>query len=367
MLKRTSPLVTSVVFASIFAAMLSACNPSANTNQADSNAKNANNTPSQNDPACTNINQTFKAVTENSQIEDIRKLDALLETCLPTATPDDKHAWLLTYQSAWEKFLTVNPPYLTMQGEAVSEQYDLYNKALARLANGEALSEKDGSVVGDRGRYLASLLGKSEVQLIDDGEGEMRFAYDFAPSVQLFAKYLPEDEAAFITQRAKEAKEGPAWTLGVLMIEPKALMDRMLFWENFLRQYPSSYFADDVKLILQEERNMVFINQGCTDFERRNLNPELAEVITELAKRQDSMLGDDARTLLAFMHLSDEARMQAYPVATTHEDGTPLDIDAITSYQLDKALGSQSHWMKEESSRICFGYLVCINSQITEE
>ena len=95
MLKRTSPLVISVVFASIFAAMLSACNPSANTNQADNNAKNANSAPSQSNSACANIDQTFKAVTENSQIEDIRKLDALLETCLPTATPDDKHTWLL--------------------------------------------------------------------------------------------------------------------------------------------------------------------------------------------------------------------------------------------------------------------------------
>lgn len=102
--------------------------------------------------------------------------------------------------------------------------------------------------------------------------------------------------------------------------------------------------------------NTQWTNDDISEF----VSPEYEQALHNLAKRSNSLLAQDARTLLDFMAMANSKRDQAYPVPKVNEEGYEISDWATPRYQLNKALSLPSPW-KNNNNRDCLSGIICVN------
>lgn len=102
--------------------------------------------------------------------------------------------------------------------------------------------------------------------------------------------------------------------------------------------------------------NSQWANDDISEFVR----PKYEQALNNLAKRSNSLLAQDARTLLDFMAMSAAKREQAYPVPEVDSEGYEIADWAMPRYQLDQALSLPSPW-QNDNNRDCLSGIICVN------
>ena len=361
----TLGLATSVMFG------VTACQPEAATLSESNEVKTAQETdqkatiaakpatvskPTVAAKTCLELSKSMQKVDETSKIDAIYNIQKVLETCLPTANNAEVLRLLADYQAMYGRFLTLNH----------NMEDDNFYTVMSMADEGKKVPAPLLKTLNPRLKYLIGLVEDgADVRVIYLGEGYYAFTHDLQAMADIFTPYLRQDQKAFIDRLAMDNQD-ILWNDGGIAISFAELMQRAVFWEDYIARYPRGYAYQDAKQLSQTYRYLLFFGSNNTQWTDDTIHefiaPEYRPLMLKLARRPNSVLARDAQTLLDFMALSDSQRQERYPTPDLNENGDEIDEWAIPRYQLAKALLIESPWQADNKN--CFAGIVCVENEI---
>ena len=309
---------------------------------------------------CLALSDAMKKVDDSSKIEAIYAIQKQLKACLPTASNAEVLNLLKDYQAMYERFLWDDDDAAAINETDFDEDY--YDVMYALEWN-EKVPEEKLQKMSARTRYLIGLIqNDADVRAYNLGEGYYAFSHDLKAMADIFTPYLRPDQKAFIQRMAKDNQD-IFWSDAAITTSFEELVERAVFWEDYITRYPNGYAVKDAKMLLDSYRYYLFFgsdNTGWTDDDIREfLEPEYKQTMVALSKRPDSILAKDAKNYLNFMALSDSERQQLYPAPSTDEDGYEMHYRSMTYYRLNQAMQIPSIWNTDGDNRECLEGLFC--------
>ena len=305
---------------------------------------------------CTKLSSAMSDIDDKSKFEDIYAIQRQLEACLPITDNDQILQWLVDYQALYGRFLEIN--------NNTNEQS--FYTLMSMLEQGEKPSLELLKAINPRLLYLVGLVeSKADVSVLYLGEGDYIFHHDLKAMADLFTPYLPQDQSSFIQRLAKD-NQGIFWNDAGVAISFDEVIERAIFWEDYIQRYPTGYAIDDAKSLLAIYRYVLFFgseNTQWTDDKLREFyNSADEQAMQKLAKRPSSNLAQDAQNLLDFMALSNSKRHKKYPTPSKNNSGYKMGKRAMTYSQLTAALQIPSPWQADHKN--CFNGVICVDNAI---
>lgn len=303
---------------------------------------------------CTKLDDTINAIDNKSKIEDLHAVQRQIDACLPVADNAEILRWLEYYQAMYGRFLSADS---SMDDEA-------FFTVMENIEQDGKLTVAQLKQVNPRVRYLISLVrSRADVSVRYMGEDHFEFHHDLSAMADMFTPYLPDDQSEFIQRMAQDNQE-IFWFDTAIAISFEELVERAVFWEDFISRYPQSSFYDDANALLDTYRYLLFFGseniQWIDDDIRKFYLLKDQRLMMQLAKRTDSQLAEDVQKLLVFMEQSDSERHQLYPVPDKDENGHKINEWEVAPYQLNKALDIPS-LRDTVKDRNCFNGVICVD------
>ena len=311
---------------------------------------------------CLALSDAMQKVDNTSKIEAIYAIRKLLKSCLPTASNTEVLNLLKKYQAMYERFLW---------GDSDINDEEFNNdffEVMNALEQGEKAPEEKLQNLSPRVRYLIGLIQNgADVRVYNLGEGYYAFNHDLKAMVDIFTPYLRQDQKAFIQQMAIENQD-IFLSDAAITTSFAELVERAVFWEDYITRYPNGYAVKDAKTILDSYRYYLFFGSDNTQWTdddiREFLGPEYKQTMVALSKRPDSVLAKDATNYLNFMALSDNERQQLYPAPSTDEDGYEMHERSMTYYRLNQAMQIPSFWNTNGDNKDCSNGVICQDERL---
>ena len=311
---------------------------------------------------CLALSDAMQKVDNTSKIEGIYAIQKPLKSCLPTASNAEVLNLLKSYQAMYERFLLEETDLNSTEFD--QDFFDVMNA----LEQGEKVAEENLKNLSPRVRYLIGLIQNgADVRVYNLGEGYYAFNHDLKAMADIFTPYLRQDQKAFIQQMATENQD-IFLSDAAITTSFAELVERAVFWEDYITRYPKGYAVKDAKTILDSYRYFLFFgsdNTQWTDDDIRGfLEPEYKQTMVALSKRPDSVLAKDATNYLSFMALSDSERQEHYPSPNADEDGYEMHERTMTYYRLNQAMQIPSSWNTDGDNRDCSNGVICQDERL---
>ena len=155
------------------------------------------------------------------------------------------------------------------------------------------------------------------------------------------------------------------WSDAAVTVTFGELIDRAVFWEDYIKRHPNGYAVADAKSLLDFYRYIIFFGSDNTewtdDMVREFIEPQDRQMMVKLARRPNSLLAKDAQNFLNFLALSDDERQEKYPIPRTPNNDSTYEVNegAAARYQLDEAIQIPSIWDDYPNSRDCMNGVFC--------
>ncbi len=242
-------------------------------------------------------------INQKSTITQLEAANSALKKCTPKLENTQLYQLLDSANNMYQRFLTTTSGEESMEGINAYGYAKEYPDSATDLGHGDAASIK--KTLPQRDQYLVDQVGKQYIQFLDVGEGYFLLKQNPQYAVDLFAPYLPRAEAVFIQRMAKDNTD-ILYSDAAIAISWQQLVERALFWENYIQQYPNSRFVEDAKYLLQEYEYLSFIgsdNSNAFGFSEGRYMVETEEVkpaLTWLAKQPNSQVAKKAQLFLDY-------------------------------------------------------------------
>ena len=311
---------------------------------------------------CLALSDAMKKVDNSSKIEAIYAIQKPLKSCLPTASNAEVLNLLKNYQAMYERFLWEETDLNSAEFD--QDFFDVMNA----LEQGEKVPEEKLKNLSPRVRYLIGLIQNgADVRVYNLGEGYYAFNHDLKAMADIFTPYLRQDQKAFIQQMAIDNQD-IFLSDAAITTSFAELVERVVFWDDYIMRYPNGYMVKDAKMLLDSYRYYLFFGSDNTQWTdddiREFLEPEYKQTMVALSKRPDSVLAKDATNYLNFMALSDNERQQHYPAPSTDEDGYEMHERTMTYYRLNQAMQIPSFWNTNGDNRDCSNGVICQDERL---
>ena len=341
---------------------ISGCNRSETPEQQKSETQSTN---TQSVIECAPLSDQMAKIDTSSQIAQLDEITQQLKDCLPKVDNAQQLKWLEQSTAMYKKFLDTNnnteaqvisfTDYTASILEDSPEDKIDYTKGDAKLF--KTLSARD--------QYLIQNLGKSYLDLQYFGEGIFQYRRQPSYLIDVFSPHLSEDQAIFLKQMAKDNQKS-FLSDGAITIPWSEMVERALFWENYLKQYPKGYFAEDAKILFRSYRYFTFMGTGNTpvsyDFVgEKSIDPQALAEIKKLSQNEDTSLSQQAKAFLEFISMPVEKRNQTIKVDATNEDGDTKHEYELTFDQLEKYLKLPSPWTEQDNGKDCYTDAICFD------
>lgn len=311
---------------------------------------------------CLALSDAMKKVDNSSKIEAIYAIQKPLKSCLPTASNAEVLNLLKNYQVMYERFLWEETDL--NNSEFDQDFFDVMNA----LEQGEKVAEEKLKNLSPRVRYLIGLTQNgADVRVYNLGEGYYAFNHNLKAMADIFTPYLRQDQKAFIQQMAIDNQD-IFLSDAAITTSFAELVERVVFWDDYITRYPNGYAVKDAETILDSYRYYLFFGSDNTQWTdddiREFLEPEYKQTMIALSKRHDSVLAKDATNYLNFMALSDSERQEHYPAPSTDEDGYEMHERTMTYYRLNQAMQIPSFWNTNGDNRDCSNGVICQDERL---
>ncbi len=245
--------------------------------------------------ACTSTQQTENQT--NAAVADTALTEKSIE---PDATPTQRvvHQLIGQQNQLKAKLKSATPEAANQLYEASQEEtYALLNQLDSLEENVlvkyvEYYDQKTEKIVlPDSVKPTQQLLDKAGLEFWEIGEGMTEIRPKPRYFLEIFENYVTPDYREFLKINAKEDEKLYSADAG-LVISFEELGDRILTWENFLRQYPNSKLMEKAKTIYKSYQHTYLIgmvNTPVVDEQTGKIYPEsLAEFKRFSEKHPDS-------------------------------------------------------------------------------
>lgn len=303
---------------------------------------------------CSKLDDNINAVDHTSKIESLRAVQRQLAACLPAADNAEVLQWLADYQVMYARFL---------QSDSSIDDEDFFT-VMSNVEQGKSIAVAQLRKISPRARYLIGLIrSNADVSIRYMGANDFEFHHDLSAMADIFTPYLPDDQSEFIQRMAQDNQE-LFWFDAAIAFSFEELVERAVFWEDFMKRYPQSNFYNDAKALFDTYRYLLFFGSENTqwfdDDLRKFYIPADERLMMQLTERTDSQLAQDVQKLLVFMQQSDDERHQSYPVPDKDENDQKINAWQVTHYQLGQALAISSPW-DSVRARNCLHGIICVD------
>lgn len=320
---------------------------------------------------CQTLSQNLEKIGRSSTVESLTQANTQLKKCMTQADNTQQLKWLDDSTKMYKRFLDADTDEKSL--DALSEySYSILdnenNHPDRRTSTIQVGSQELFKKLAKRDQYLLKHQGQAYIEFQYIGEGVFEYRRQPQYILDIFAPALPKDQQRFVKQMAKDNQD-ILYNDAALTISWNELVNRALFWENYLKQYPNAKFKTDAQSLLDEYRYLIFLgvdNSPVSDEFAPNtwIDPDALAAIKALAKRTDTNLASTAQKFLDFIATPIEQRSEKFQIVSdsdiheasvtseSHETPNPYE-------QLKSLLQLSSPWEKERQ-KDCHVDAICI-------
>lgn len=295
--------------------LLSGCQKPTESINEQAKQKNVKKNVSQD--SCQNLDQAMQKMNENSTIETLDKINAQLKQCVSKVKSPQQLKWLNASTKMYHRFLKSDTDELSSTAFGDYTYSILENKdnnldqSISTALQGDPELFKK---LGKRDQYLLEHQGQAYIEFQYIGEGIFEYRRQPQYILDIFARALPKDQQVFMHRMAKDNQE-PLYNDSALAVSWAELVERALFWEKYLKQYPNATFKVDAQNLFNEYRYLIFFGSDNTPvsdlyFKDEWIDEEALIEIQKLAKKQDTTLQIPAQKFLNFIQFSTDEHNQ---------------------------------------------------------
>lgn len=352
----------------IIAVLLSACNkePPKTENKTQPSPDifaELNNSQSKNKPItehdCPIISQSLATINKESRINDIIHIENQLKYCLPKADNDTQLQWADEYHHAYRRVAELWEDVHSIDDIDHNKRF---NDAMRAIDDNQPPDSNEVKQLPLSAQSLIEFIENKKAMPIYICEGAFELRYNYQDFADLFTPHLPEDQAVFFNRLAKDNQE-TFWCDAGIGISLQELIDRALFWQDFIQKYPDSKMLNNAKILSQFYTYFLFFGSDNTDWTEgdhtsftqyvyEDTNKSIEQHFIELSKH-DSELGKKALTFVTFINTPTDERPTKYPIAKKlmfdKKTGEPLHEWAITDLRLYKALNLNDDFRSDDA------------------
>lgn len=281
-----------IVYCFLSCLALSACHPKNNPSEHPSTSQE------EVEPILTTTNclsdtkGILSRIDQKSSIQQLAAANSALKKCAHQLNPEQIYQLLESANLMYQRFLATTSGDESMQGLNAYGYAKIHPENAQDLGQGDAATIK--KTLPQRDQYLMDLVGQQYIQFLDIGEGYFELKQHPQYAVDMFAAYLPKDEAVFIQRMAKDNTD-ILYSDAAIAISGQVLAERALFWENYIKQYPKSKYRKDAELLFNEYQYLIFIgsdNSPAFSFynHRFKIQPDTQQALDWLGTQPDTQL-----------------------------------------------------------------------------
>lgn len=319
--------------------------PNANTHKEYKNAQTTISEPSipTTTIQCEQIDATISKLKKTYSPESLIKLNDLFKECLATVPLKKRYEWLeashLIYDIQISKLPASIQQYITQlskEGNTLSDA-DLkqrYNK----------MNHQD--------KYTIDHLKELYFYQYNEGEGYYSVSLDPAYKLAIFAASLEKADHIYLKEDAiqNDAIGGSIDKDAGLSVSFTQLGDWIIFWEDYLKKYPQSYFKKSAQHTIVFYQKYLFLGLENTPvFEFDNIhfdiNQDALKAITKLSKTQ-SPSAEKAKNFLTYVE-----NIEKTDVYFNEETGTQAEYNAAI-YQQEQNMNKLKNSYFNDLSKI---------------
>lgn len=278
---------------------------------------------------CGRLDARMQAVDAKTDIGTLHHINDDLKSCVKNASNEQLLTWIVHHADMYHQFTALTE---------ADENVDFYE--LAMNYQGGKVNVSQFKQLTPRVKYLAQQLGNSEITLYDEGEGYFSFWYKLSTTVDIFDPSLPSDQASYLKRMAKENQQAFLMDAAIVWSYDE-LIEAIIFWENFTKQYPNSKLARLAKERADFYQYFLFFgsdNTRWTDDAITKIDDDKLSLLKKVAIQPNSEFANRAKRFINFLAMTKKLRNQAYPVFMLDEDNRPKEDWQLAHEQLDKAL-----------------------------
>ncbi|MCH7335369.1 hypothetical protein [Acinetobacter sp. NIPH 2699] len=304
---------------------------------------------------CQELDQIMQKIDNHSTIEALNQINAQLKQCIATVENAQQLKWLESSTQMYQRFFaeagwSVNNNKFYDYTISILDNTDQADDAPIKLGD-PALFK----LLPARDQYLLKHQGEAYIKLQDVGEAIFEYHRQPQYIIDIFAPALPKDQQVFVQRMAKDNQD-LLYSDAALTVSWAELVERALFWEQYLQQYPNAIFKADAQNLFHEYRYLIFFGSDNTPvsdlfFKDAWINEEALTEIKKLAKRQDTSLHIPAKKFLNFIQFSLDEHNQV------------MNISDSPYVHLQKFLDIKNPW-DDHNGRDCHTDAVCLQYSV---
>lgn len=322
--------------------VLSACNRY--SHQQVINTTNNLSTPTDQNYACDQLSDAMQHISAKSKIEDLNTINLRLSICIQHAANPQQQTWITQSTQMYKNFLDTSANTETQNVALQNYGYSVLNQN-EKYANESTL--KDGlklfKMLSPRDQYLHANNGKAYIDILYVGEGTFIYRQHSSYLKDLVSDYLPADQKTFLNRLAKD-NQVPFMYDSALTLGWDGLIERALFWENFIQQYPKSFYIRQAQSLYEDYQFDLFLGSSNTPMsdlyssKHGYINQDALVHLKQLSTQKSSKLVVKAQQFLEFLNIPLEDRGPRFNVSITDEYGELKSHEQLAQDQLIKAL-----------------------------
>lgn len=306
---------------------------------------------------CENLKQEMLAMTPQRTTLAIEQVNQDIRLCLPLMEWAEQKQLIDLSNQMYKQFLSIERTPL--------EQLAFENYALDK-SEYPTIQQSHFEQLNIRDQYLIRHQGQVYIELVDQGPQNIYYRRHPQYLAKVFAPYLPEAEKVFIEHLALQNSH-PLLQNQKLNISPNEIVQRAIFWESYIKNYPKSSYLKDAEYLEQSYRALLFKGTENSPtsvqyIDQNDISTSVWLEIEALAQQQNSILAKQANQFIQYVNMTPEQRLEKIKLPAAQLQKVKNDPHQLAVAQLNQLLNLKNIHLTAKN-RDCFSDSICISPQ----
>ena len=303
---------------------------------------------------CQQLKDDMKSINDQRTTLALEQINQQIRLCLPLVDYAEQKTLMALSNQMYNQFLHVQRTPLQQRA---FEQYavDQSQYPTIQQSQFEQLHLRD--------QYLMRHKDQAYIELVDQGPGNIFYRRGPQYLAKVFAPYLPNADKVFIEQLAAQNSQ-PLIQNKKLNINPNELVQRAMFWESYLQDYPDSNYRKDAEYLQQTYQALFFIGLDNSPVseqysDQNDVSAATWLEIEALAQQKQGALAQQAKQFMTYINMSPEQRLEKIKLPAAQLDKLNNNPHQLAVAQLNQYLNLKNIHLTARN-KDCFSDAVCI-------
>jgi len=246
---------------------------------------------------CDQVDAKIAVLKKTYDAKMLVELNELFKTCLASVPLEKRYEWFEATKTIYEFQIENLPKKLQYYIRQMDEKNSLSDIQLEKLYNSMSPSEK----------YVIDHIDQIYFYQYYQGEGSYDIALNPEYVIKIFSPSLQKSDQIYLKEYRNQENTigGSIDNDAGLTVSFTQLGDWIIFWENYIKQYPQSHFKNMTQKHIQFYQKYLFLgleNTPVFEFEYLDfeINPDALKAITKISKTQ-SQSAEKAKKILDYV------------------------------------------------------------------